>query len=69
MIRNVAELLKPFIDEERKKLDAYELAHGHSEAADRIRGDGRAEEASPQVELHHLRDQVAGFFPRPSCTD
>lgn len=28
MIRNVAELLKPFIDEERKKLDAYELAHG-----------------------------------------
>lgn len=28
MIRNVAELLKPFIDEERKKLDAYSLAHG-----------------------------------------
>ncbi len=28
MIRNVAELLKPFIDEERKKLDAYDLAHG-----------------------------------------
>lgn len=28
MIRNVAELLKPFMDEERKKLDAYKMTHG-----------------------------------------
>lgn len=28
MIRSVAELLKPFVDEERKKLDAYALTHG-----------------------------------------
>lgn len=28
MIRNVAELLKPFIDQERKKLDDYKLSHG-----------------------------------------
>lgn len=28
MIRNVAELLKPFVDEERRKLDEYEVTHG-----------------------------------------
>lgn len=28
MIRNVAELLKPFMDEERRKLDAYKMTHG-----------------------------------------
>lgn len=28
MISNVADLLKPFMDEERKKLDAYKMTHG-----------------------------------------